>query len=90
MIYLDVPLISSYYLNLNLELTFLPWPWRFDTSDTSTRQTPGLGKTLRIAATTILNLNVSAANLDTFAEAVVSWCRQREIEQKAVKLNEVR
>ncbi|XP_057544625.1 uncharacterized protein LOC130823840 isoform X3 [Amaranthus tricolor] len=62
--------------------------FKFDTSDTSTRQTPGLGKTLRIAATTILNLNVSAANLDTFAEAVVSWRRQREIEQKAVKLNE--
>ncbi|KAL2906379.1 putative vacuolar protein sorting-associated protein 13F [Bienertia sinuspersici] len=63
--------------------------FKFDTYDTSTHQTPGLGKTLRIAATTILNLNVSAANVDTFAEAVVSWKRQRELEQKAAKLNEV-
>lgn len=62
--------------------------FKFDTYDTSTHQTPGLGKTLRIAATTILNLNVSAANLDTFAEAVVSWKRLRELEQKAEKLNE--
>ncbi|XP_021714350.1 uncharacterized protein LOC110682332 isoform X2 [Chenopodium quinoa] len=62
--------------------------FKFDTYDTSTHQTPGLGKTLRIAATTILNLNISAANLDSFAEAVVSWKRQREVELRAEKLNE--
>ncbi|XP_010679516.3 uncharacterized protein LOC104894866 isoform X2 [Beta vulgaris subsp. vulgaris] len=62
--------------------------FKFDTYDTSSHQTSGLGKTLRIAATTILNLNVSAASLDSFAEAVVSWKRQRELEQKVSKLNE--
>lgn len=47
-------------------------------------------KKLRIAATSILNINISAANLETFAETIVSWRRHIELEKKANKLNEVR
>lgn len=45
-------------------------------------------KKLRIAATSILNINISAANLETFAETIVSWRRHIELEKKANKLNE--
>lgn len=44
---------------------------------------------MRIAATSILNLNVSAANLETFIGSILSWRRQLELEQKAMKINEV-
>lgn len=44
---------------------------------------------MRIAATSILNINFSAAGLETFLGGSVSWRRQLELEQKAIKLNEV-
>lgn len=62
--------------------------FKFETYDTNSHPTPGLGQRVRIAATSVLNLNVSAAGLDTFAEALLSWKRQRELEQKAAKINE--
>lgn len=64
--------------------------WRFETYDTNAHPPSRLGKRVRIAATSILNVNVSAANLEAFVETVVSWRRQRELEQKATKLNEVK
>lgn len=44
---------------------------------------------MRIAATSILNINLSAANLDTLAQTIDSWKRQRELEEKAIRLIEV-
>ncbi|GMH18990.1 hypothetical protein Nepgr_020831 [Nepenthes gracilis] len=62
--------------------------FKFETYDTYAHPTQGLGKRVRIAAPSILNINVTAANLDTFTEAIVSWRRQRELEEKAAKINE--
>ncbi|KAA8527969.1 hypothetical protein F0562_035162 [Nyssa sinensis] len=62
--------------------------FKFETYDTNLHRPTRLGKRARIAATSILNINLSAANLDTLAETVVSWRRQRELEQKAMKMNE--
>uniref|UniRef100_A0A7N0UXF0 PH domain-containing protein n=1 Tax=Kalanchoe fedtschenkoi TaxID=63787 RepID=A0A7N0UXF0_KALFE len=62
--------------------------FKFETYDTGGEPLPGTGKRVRIAATSILNLNISAANLETFAETVVSWRRQMELEERAVKLIE--
>jgi len=44
---------------------------------------------VRVAATNMLNINVSAANLETFVGSILSWRRQLELEKKATKLNEV-
>ncbi|KAK9670363.1 hypothetical protein RND81_13G196500 [Saponaria officinalis] len=62
--------------------------FKFETYDTNMHQNPGFGKRIRIAATSVLNLNISAANLDTFAEGLVSWKRQRELDQRTAKINE--
>ncbi|KAM1609645.1 hypothetical protein ACFXTN_020154 [Malus domestica] len=62
--------------------------FKFETYDTNVHSPSKFGKTLRIAATSILNLNVSAANLETFIGSVLSWRRQFELEQKAMKINE--
>lgn len=44
---------------------------------------------MRIAATSVVNINVSAANLETFIGTILSWRRQLDLEQKAKKINEV-
>ncbi|KAI7993232.1 putative vacuolar protein sorting-associated protein 13A [Camellia lanceoleosa] len=62
--------------------------FKFETYDTNLQPPSRLGKRARVAATSILNINLSAANLDTFAETMVSWRRQRELEQKAMKFTE--
>ncbi|XP_050117405.1 uncharacterized protein LOC126595103 isoform X2 [Malus sylvestris] len=62
--------------------------FKFETYDTNVHSPSKFGKTVRIAATSILNLNVSAANLETFIGSVLSWKRQLELEQKAMKINE--
>ncbi|GAB4828173.1 hypothetical protein Ancab_035090 [Ancistrocladus abbreviatus] len=62
--------------------------FKFETYDTYAHPTPGLGKRVHITATSILNINVSSANLDTFMETIVSWRRHRELEEKAAKLNQ--
>ncbi|CAL5415223.1 unnamed protein product [Camellia sinensis] len=64
--------------------------FKLETYDTNLQPPSRLGKRARVAATSILNINLSAANLDTFAETMVSWRRQRELEQKAMKFAEVR
>ncbi|KAJ6689863.1 hypothetical protein OIU85_006185 [Salix viminalis] len=43
---------------------------------------------VRVAATSIMNINVSAANLETFIGTILSWRKQLELDQKAMKLNE--
>lgn len=44
---------------------------------------------MRIAATSILNVNLSAANIDTLAQTMDSWRKQMEHEEKAMRLYEV-
>ncbi|KAI3512412.1 hypothetical protein L1887_19727 [Cichorium endivia] len=58
--------------------------FKFETYDTNEH----VGKKARIAATSALNINVSSANIDTFAESIISWRRLRELEQKALKAEE--
>ncbi|KAL5541456.1 hypothetical protein UlMin_009166 [Ulmus minor] len=62
--------------------------FKFETYDTNVNPPSKLGKRVRIAATNILNINVSAASLETFIGGILSWRRQLELEQKAIKLNE--
>ncbi|KAG9446693.1 hypothetical protein H6P81_012821 [Aristolochia fimbriata] len=59
--------------------------FKFETYDTNICPPPRIGKRVRIAATSTLNLNISAANLDTIAESIVSWRRQAELEWKSLE-----
>ncbi|KAK9053434.1 hypothetical protein SSX86_030068 [Deinandra increscens subsp. villosa] len=61
---------------------------KFETYDTNEESQSKLGKRARIAATSILNINISAASIDAFAETIASWRRLRELEQKATKSEE--
>lgn len=61
--------------------------FKFETFDTDAQSPVGLGKRIRISATSILNVNVSAANLESFVGSILSWRTQLELEQKASKLN---
>ena len=63
--------------------------WRFETYDTDGHLRESVGKRVHVAATSTVNLNISAANLETFAESIISWRRQEELDQKSVKANEV-
>ncbi|KAL7618287.1 hypothetical protein Lser_V15G01600 [Lactuca serriola] len=58
--------------------------FKFETYDTNEHA----GKKARIAATSVLNVNISAANIETFAETILAWKRLRELEQKEIKSNE--
>ncbi|PRQ39555.1 putative vacuolar protein sorting-associated protein [Rosa chinensis] len=62
--------------------------FKFETYDSNVRSPSEFGKTMRIAATSIVNINVSAANLETFVGTILSWRRQLDLEQKAKKINE--
>ncbi|XP_068666865.1 uncharacterized protein [Aristolochia californica] len=59
--------------------------FKFETYNTNICPPPRIGKRVRIAATSTLNLNLSAANLDTIAESIVSWRRQAELEWKSTE-----
>lgn len=48
-----------------------------------------IGKRIRVAATTIVNLNLSAASLEVLTETMVSWNKQNDLEQKLLRRNEV-
>lgn len=63
---------------------------RFETYDTNLGQPVRVAKRLRVAATSILNVNLSAANFETLAQATDSWRKHRELEKKAMRLYEVR
>ncbi|XP_042516642.1 uncharacterized protein LOC122090931 isoform X2 [Macadamia integrifolia] len=62
--------------------------FKFETYNTSLDIASRVGKRVRVAATSIVNINISAANVETFAETIVSWRKQAEFEQKSVKVNE--
>eukprot|EP00250_Pteridium_aquilinum_P021886 c25256_g1_i1 orf=924-13886(-) len=42
-----------------------------------------VGKRIRITSTSIVNVNVTSANVDVLVDSLVSWKRQCELEQKA-------
>lgn len=59
---------------------------RFETYETNLHPPSRVGTRVRVAATSILNINLSAANLDVLGQAVESWRKQRELEKKAIKI----
>ncbi|KAK7348007.1 hypothetical protein VNO80_22555 [Phaseolus coccineus] len=61
--------------------------FKFETFDTNAQSPSGVGKRVRISATSILNVNVSAANLESFVGSILSWRQQLELEEKTSKLN---
>lgn len=96
--YIQFPLFSMclfwfhfiiFQIFLPLLMLFCLTLLRFETYDTNVQQPSKIGKRIRVAATNILNMNVSAANLEAFVGCILSWRRQLELEQKAAKLNEV-
>ncbi|CAL9040995.1 unnamed protein product [Musa banksii] len=58
---------------------------KLETYYTSKNSQSKVGKQIRFSATTSLNLNVSAANLETLTETIVSWGRQNDVEHKSSK-----
>ncbi|KAL3812236.1 hypothetical protein ACJIZ3_013504 [Penstemon smallii] len=93
---MNAVLVSSFAastFNINLE-AWEPLVEPFDgifkleTYDTDLKQPVRVGKRMRIAATSILNVNLSAANVDTLAQTMDSWRKQRELEEKAMRLIE--
>ncbi|XP_073012998.1 uncharacterized protein [Typha latifolia] len=62
--------------------------FKLETYDTSENASSKVVKRVRVAATSPLNLNISAANLETLTETIVSWNRQADIEYKSSKKNE--
>ncbi|PON64877.1 Phosphatidylinositol-4, 5-bisphosphate phosphodiesterase gamma [Parasponia andersonii] len=62
--------------------------FKFETYDTNVNPPSKLGKRVRIAATTVVNVNVSAASLENVVGSILSWRRQLELEKKATRLNE--
>ncbi|WVZ12338.1 hypothetical protein V8G54_016868 [Vigna mungo] len=61
--------------------------FKFETFDTNAQSPSGVGKRVRISATSMLNVNVSAANLESFVGSILSWRQQLELEEKTSKLN---
>ncbi|KAJ8767440.1 hypothetical protein K2173_017484 [Erythroxylum novogranatense] len=62
--------------------------FKFETYDNNVHPPSKLAKRVRVAATSILNINVSAANLETYIGTILSWRKQLELDVKATKLNE--
>lgn len=48
-----------------------------------------VSKQIRFSATSALNVNISAANLETLTETIVSWGRQNDVEHKLLRKSEV-
>ncbi|KAK9139107.1 hypothetical protein Scep_008788 [Stephania cephalantha] len=59
--------------------------FKFETYDTNASLPERIGKRIRIAATSILNLNLTAASLETFIETVTSWRKHMKIEKKTLE-----
>ncbi|KAL3505576.1 hypothetical protein ACH5RR_030958 [Cinchona calisaya] len=59
--------------------------FKFETYDTNLNSPSRVGKRMRVAVASILNINLSAANLETLMQTIISWRKQRELEQKAIK-----
>ncbi|XP_078179744.1 uncharacterized protein LOC144573852 isoform X2 [Carex rostrata] len=61
--------------------------FKLETYDVS-EHPPKVGKRIRVAATTPVNLNISAAGLEALIETSVSWNRQNELETISSKRSE--
>ncbi|XP_015689233.1 uncharacterized protein LOC102707936 [Oryza brachyantha] len=57
--------------------------FKFETYDTSKHPPSKVGKRIRVAATSPLNINLSSANLDLLIETLISWKRQINLEKKS-------
>ncbi|XP_015087740.1 uncharacterized protein LOC107031055 isoform X1 [Solanum pennellii] len=64
--------------------------FKFETYETNLHPPSRVGTRVRVAATSILNINLSSANLDVLGQSVESWRKQRELEKKAIKMKEAR
>ncbi|KAL8484750.1 hypothetical protein ACS0TY_027161 [Phlomoides rotata] len=93
---MNAVLISSFAassFNINLE-AWEPLVEPFDgifkleTYDTNLGHPVRVAKRMRVAATSTLNVNLSAANFETLAQATDSWRKHRELEEKAMRLYE--
>ncbi|XP_038986983.1 uncharacterized protein LOC103722332 isoform X2 [Phoenix dactylifera] len=62
--------------------------FKVETYDTSEHPPSKVGKRVRVAAASTVNLNVSAANLETLTETLVSWSRHNDLEQKSSRRSE--
>ncbi|WOL14400.1 hypothetical protein Cni_G23180 [Canna indica] len=62
--------------------------FKMETYHSSKNSQPMVGKHIRFSATSSLNLNISAANLDTLTETIVSWGRQNDVEHKSSRRSE--
>ncbi|EPS74076.1 hypothetical protein M569_00677, partial [Genlisea aurea] len=62
--------------------------FKFEIYDSCSGQPARVAKRIRIAATSILNVNLSAANFCTLGLTLDSWRKLRELEEKAIKLYE--
>lgn len=62
--------------------------FKFETYETNVHTSSRQGKRVRIAATNTVNINLSASNLETFIDTILSWRRQLELEQRTTKLIE--
>uniref|UniRef100_A0A0D9VFX1 C2 domain-containing protein n=1 Tax=Leersia perrieri TaxID=77586 RepID=A0A0D9VFX1_9ORYZ len=57
--------------------------FKFETYDTSKHPPSKVGKRIRVAATSPLNVNLSSANIDLLVETLISWRRQIDLEIKS-------
>ncbi|CAN4121397.1 unnamed protein product [Withania somnifera] len=62
--------------------------FKFETYETNLHPPSRVGTRIRVAATSILNINLSVANFDVLGQAAESWRKQRELEKKAIKIKE--
>ncbi|XP_020520361.1 uncharacterized protein LOC18430003 [Amborella trichopoda] len=62
--------------------------FKYESYESDIHMPSRVGKRVRIAATSTVNLNITAANLETCVGSVVSWRRQVELEEKLMKATE--
>ncbi|KAK8929011.1 hypothetical protein KSP39_PZI017866 [Platanthera zijinensis] len=62
--------------------------FKLETFDTNDHPPSKVGKRIRVAATSSLNLNVSVANLQSLTDTIISWERQSNLIQSLSKKTE--
>ncbi|CAA6659805.1 unnamed protein product [Spirodela intermedia] len=62
--------------------------FKVETFNMNEQSPPRFGKRLRVSTTTPVNVNASAANLESMTESIMSWRRQMVLEQKSCQKNE--
>ena len=74
---------------INVSINYAKFLCRVETFNVNDQSPPRLGKRLRVSTTTPVNVNISAANLETMTELIVSWRSQVVLEQKHCQNDEV-